>query len=85
MSRTGQAGFFPSPRTDNLRAQAQQRRKYASRAESVLGAEAHDGCISEKTSGRWKPGEIESVSLEDIRVGSPARVLEKLFRLSSAI
>jgi uncharacterized protein YgbK (DUF1537 family) len=38
--------------------------------------------INEKTSGRWKPDEIESVSLEDIRVGGPPRVLEKLLELS---
>jgi uncharacterized protein YgbK (DUF1537 family) len=38
--------------------------------------------INEKTSGRWQPREIGSVSLEDIRVGGPGRVLEKLLQLS---
>lgn len=38
--------------------------------------------ISEKTPGRWKPDEISSVSLADIRVGGPGRVLEKLLALS---
>jgi uncharacterized protein YgbK (DUF1537 family) len=40
--------------------------------------------ISEKTLGRWKPGEIDSVSLADIRVGGPRCVLEKLLALSGA-
>jgi uncharacterized protein YgbK (DUF1537 family) len=38
--------------------------------------------IDEKTSGRWKPAEIDAVSLEDIRIGGPNRVLEKLLGLS---